>query len=81
MALTLKLKPEVQAGLLAEARARGLSLEEYLEQVVRDHAASVPGIPMAQWEGEFEAWVMSFPETPLLSDEAISRESMYPDRW
>jgi hypothetical protein len=33
------------------------------------------------WEEEFDAWVNSFPDTPPLSDEAISRASMYPDRW
>jgi predicted HicB family RNase H-like nuclease len=42
MMVKLELEPEVQAGLLAEAQARGLSLEEYLKQVVRDHAATVP---------------------------------------
>jgi hypothetical protein len=77
----LELKPEVQAGLQAEAQARGLSLEEYLEQVVRDHTVSVPTVSAEAWEREFEAWVASFPEGPALSDEAISRESMYPDRW
>jgi hypothetical protein len=30
---------------------------------------------------EFLAWADSFPDRPLLSDEAVSRESMYPDRW
>jgi hypothetical protein len=29
----------------------------------------------------FREWVESIPETPLLSDEAISRARMYPDRW
>jgi hypothetical protein len=27
------------------------------------------------------AWADNFPERPLLSDEAVSRESMYPGRW
>jgi hypothetical protein len=81
MMVKLELEPEVQAGLLAEAQARGLSLEEYLKQVVRDHAATVPAVPAEEWEKEFEAWVAGFPEGPALSDDAISRESMYPDRW
>jgi hypothetical protein len=33
------------------------------------------------WEKKFDIWVRSFPKSPILSDEAISRESMYPDRW
>jgi hypothetical protein len=81
MVVKLELKPEVQAGLLAEAQARGLSLEEYLEQIVRDHGITVPSVSAEEWEKEFESWVASFPETPSLSEEAISRESMYPDRW
>ncbi len=30
MTVTIKLKPEVEAGLLAQAQASGLNLEEYL---------------------------------------------------
>ena len=81
MVIKLELKPEIQAGLLAEAQARGLSLEEYLEQIVRDYGATAPAVPAEEWEKEFEAWVASFPEMAALPDEAISRESMYPDRW
>jgi hypothetical protein len=81
MVVKLDLKPEVQAGLRAEAQARGLSLEEYLEQVVREHAINTPSYSAEAWEKEFEAWVASFPETRPLSEEALSRESMYPDRW
>ncbi len=36
--LTLEVKPEVEASLLAQANARGLSMEAYLEQVLRDAA-------------------------------------------
>jgi len=81
VAVKLELEPEVQAGLLAEAQARGLSLEMYLEQLVRNHMVSVPTVSAEIWEKEFESWVAGFPESPALSDEAISRESMYPDRW
>ena len=81
MAVKLELKPDVEAGLAAEAQARGLSLEAYLEQVIQDHAISVPVLSGEAWEKEFDAWVNSFPDTPVLSDEAISRDSLYPDRW
>ena len=39
MTVTLNLKPEVEAGLLAQAEASGMSLEEYLLSVVEDAAA------------------------------------------
>lgn len=81
MTVKLELQPDLAAGLLAAAQARGLSLETYLKQVIQDHAIDPAALPIEDWEREFDAWVRSFPKTPLLSDEAISRESMYPDRW
>jgi len=33
MTVTLKLKPEVEAGLTAQARASGVSVEEYVFQL------------------------------------------------
>ena len=80
MTVRLELKPEVQDTLLAAAQARGVSLEAYLEQVIQDHAVNPPAVSEEEWEKELEAWVASFPETPLLCDEAVSRESMNPDR-
>jgi hypothetical protein len=42
MTVILDLKPEVQAGLLSQAQASGMSLEAFLEQVLREksHARS-----------------------------------------
>ena len=36
-----------------------------------------------EWSAEFHDWVDSHKgkNIPVLSDEAMSRESMYPDRW
>ena len=34
MTVTLKLKPEIEAGLLAQAKANGMTLEEYLLSLV-----------------------------------------------
>ena len=46
MTVKLDLKPEVEAGLAAQAQARGLSLESYLDQVLRsaaiERASAVP---------------------------------------
>jgi hypothetical protein len=39
MTVTLNLKPEVEAGLLAHAEASGMSLEEYLLSVVEEAAS------------------------------------------
>jgi hypothetical protein len=40
MKMKLDLKPEIEAGLLAQAQARGLSLEAYLNPVLLDAAVS-----------------------------------------
>ena len=80
MTITLDLKPEMQAGLLALADASGVSLEQYIlamvENTVRPHSPLSP-------QERAAAWIESakrFPDTPPLSDEAISRENIYGDR-
>ena len=40
--MKLELTPEVQAGLLAQAQASGLSLEAYAEKVLRERAQETP---------------------------------------
>lgn len=41
MTVTLDLNPEVEAGLVAQAQARGLSLEAYLLQVLEERSATL----------------------------------------
>jgi hypothetical protein len=41
MTVKLELKPEVEAGLIAQAQARGLSLEAYLGHVLQERASTV----------------------------------------
>jgi hypothetical protein len=43
MNVTLNLNPEVEKGLMARAHARGVSLEDYLEELVAREA----GLPVA----------------------------------
>ncbi len=83
MTVTLKIKPELEAGLLAQAEARGMTLEEYLLSVVE--GALVPSTPRAATGEEraaaFEEWARSHPPfAPPLSDDAVSRESIYRHR-
>ena len=79
MTVTLKLKPEVEAGLLAQAKARGMTLEDYLLSMV-EVAVLLNGQETASVEERaiaFEAWAKGHRPTPLLSDYAVSREAMY----
>ena len=79
MTVTLKLKPEVEAGLLAQARANGMTLEQYLLSMVE--GAVLPSeqktLSPEERAAAFEAWSADHKVTPNLSDYAVSRESMY----
>jgi hypothetical protein len=56
MTVTLHLKPEVEAGLMSEAQASGMSLEEYLLALVEEAALSPSGkISTAEREDRAEA--------------------------
>ncbi len=79
MTVTLELKPDVEAGLAALARARGLPLDAYLRALL-EHFAAPAGNSATSPEHKaaaFEQWVESFPETPVLSDEALNRDAIY----
>lgn len=82
MTVTLNLKPEVEAGLLAQAKGAGMSLEEYLLSMVEGiMLPAMPRIPSPeQRAAAFEAWSASHRATPPLSDYAVSREAMYEGR-
>jgi hypothetical protein len=81
MIITLNLKPEVEAGLIAQARAKGMTLEEYLLSMVEGAAlSSSQTMPAEERASAFEAWSANHRPTPALSDYAVSRESMYEGR-
>jgi hypothetical protein len=92
MTITLPLQPQEEARLIAAAQAKGLSTDALvraaLDRILAE-APSLAGQPRSlqdeltpeEWVRQFDAWVDSHDRTtPLLSDEAISRESIYPDR-
>jgi len=83
MTVNLEIRSEVEAQLQLQANARGLSLEDYLKNLVELQATawaarnSAETMPNDEWERGFEALIDSFPQQPLLSDEAIGRDSIY----
>ena len=83
MNVTLSLKPEVENGLIVRARARGVSLDDYLQALVEKDVgfASATRTSGEEKARAFVQWAKGHRDTPPLSDEAISRASMYPDRW
>jgi hypothetical protein len=83
MTVTLNLPPEKEAAFRAQAQARGLSLEQWMLEVADQHVqpvsiAHLQKTDPKEWARHFDAWVDSHnTNTPVLSEEAMSRESIY----
>jgi hypothetical protein len=82
MTVALDLKPETQAGLLALAETAGNSVEEYLRAMVEGAVLAQPRKTLSPEDlaAAFETWSADHGHTPLLSDYAVGRESMYEGR-
>ncbi len=88
MTISIDLPPDLEAGLATVASRKGVSLTAYVSALLRagipENTTAPPNrrrlLPPDQ---RATAWTMSaqgLPDTPPLSDEAISRESIYSDR-
>ncbi len=85
MTVTLELKPEIEEEVEAQAKQSGLSVEDYLEKKVEEMISACPSRPAKTPEERVRLWrefVNSHDDikAPPLSDEAISRESIYSER-
>ena len=85
MTVTLDLKPEVEEHIKAEANARGLSVEAYILVELENKLLSdvnPDNISHEEWLQRFNDFLKShdYIKAPPLSDEAISRESIYHER-
>jgi hypothetical protein len=86
MTLRLELSAERAAALEAQARARGLSVADWLLEIAESLApagsiAHLQKTNPEEWMRLFREWAEGHDRTtPLLSDAAVSRESIYPDR-
>jgi hypothetical protein len=88
-AMTIQLKPEqeqvigqaIQAGLIRAADdVLDVGVETIRQRLAVQQALRRP-MDAEEWSRELHAWVQSHStETPLLSDEAISRDSIYGTR-
>jgi predicted transcriptional regulator len=86
MNVTIELSDEQAAALKVQAEAQGLTVERWLEQIAAQLAPSTSIAHLQEtnpkeWARRFHKWAEGHDRTtPLLSDQAISRESIYPDR-
>jgi len=84
MTVTLELKPEVEERIIAEAKALGLSVEEYIQRKLEGKSTTQDpnALPFEEWLQKWNEWLSShdYIKAPPLSDEAISRESIYRER-
>ena len=86
MNVTIELSEEQAAVLKMQADAQGLTVERWLERIAEQLApfgsiAHLQETDPKEWARRFHQWAEGHDRTtPLLSDQAISRESIYPDR-
>jgi hypothetical protein len=91
MAITVpvNLTPAEEAALASRANAEGVSIEFLLHEAVLHYLIATgegerrAALNASQWETELLAWFDSMPDMPSVSDEAISRDSIYTreDEW
>ncbi|MFN2456316.1 MAG: hypothetical protein ABR577_19130 [Pyrinomonadaceae bacterium] len=89
MPLTIDMPPELESRLHQAAAREGVAAADYARMVLEERllSAAQEELPFwatatkEEWLQAFNAWMDSHdPTLPLLSDEAISRESMYGER-
>jgi len=78
MTLKLEIPKDAEAGLSAQARARGLTLEPYAQQVLQERSRGVLATGRTEAAAKAEAflsWARSHPPNPPVPDEALRREN------
>jgi len=92
MTLTIEVSGELEEALKAQAREQGLTADRVARHVLaraltptvepeKDDPSAANGTSGQEKARAFVQWARSHRDTPPLPDEAISRASMYPDRW
>ena len=85
MTLMLNLPPQMEEAYRAEAQLRGVPLDEVVLEALAKVQPSLHGsteLSDEEWDKRFEHWTSRHAgsDLPLLSDEAISRDSIHGDR-
>lgn len=92
MTLTVTLPKDIEQAYVTAARSKGVSVDVLIEDLLVSHAPATklpqqpetghdPHRSPAGRAAAFRAWAESHPRTtPVLSDDAISRETIYSTR-
>lgn len=85
MTLTIDIPPELEGRLQEEAVRRGMAAEELARTFLEERLLSSAGGPLwerlADWERAFDEFIAGQdPRRPVLSDEAMGRDSFYGER-
>ena len=82
MTITVELTPETESRIAEQAASQGVSVEEYVQKVLESVIGVRLPAPLHERKERFERWLKShsYITAPPLSDEAISRESIYGER-
>lgn len=81
MTVRLELKPDIEANLAAQAHARGIALDVYLQEVIEDlaRANAARSVSSQDIEATLNALAEMGRDLPQLPSSALSRESIYRD--
>ncbi len=81
MTVRLELKPDIEANLTAQARAKGVPLDAYLQSVVEDlaRAKAAPSASPEDIEATLDRLAEMGRNLPHLPSSAFSRKSIYQD--
>ncbi len=73
MTITLDIQPEIERGLLAQAHARGLTLADYVKEIVVRQARASEGAGSASQNEAKSLFELFAPVRGLLTDDEIDR--------
>ena len=86
--VAVPLTSEEEAALIAQAKTQGISVDSLVRkavlQIISPSSGTEPALTAEEFEKVFDEIAEMIPEdVPLLSDEALSRESIYTreDDW
>ena len=81
MTVRLEINPEIEASLSAQAAAKGLPLDAYLQDVIEDlaRAQAAPAANLKEFGAALDTLAEMGKSLPHVPSAAFSRESIYRD--